>query len=214
LEAAAQSLATDKRALARLLHNFVQELDEQSEHWPEWHANGFAKFATLASEDRELKIRIHLWLPLSANQTKVSEQNIHGHRWEFGSAVIAGDGIRVWEYIHDQQQGIPYLGYNYSPAEGTLLASNPTRLGRLPARVILKDQAYSWGLDRLHTVEPVGEDLTATLCVQGVPRSQFAPVFRDPQLGDQEQTRRMSRTEAMDALLRIIEEVRVGGPGR
>src|SRR5215472_3411617 len=65
---------------------------------PYWHPNGFAKFVVYDNADVPLRLRLHVWV---GEESRVLQdgQNVHGHRWDFGSAVIAGSSLRIDEYV-------------------------------------------------------------------------------------------------------------------
>jgi hypothetical protein len=149
-----------------------------------WHPNGFAKLV-LPSESTRCKLRLHVWS--AANRgPRLGESNPHSHRWEFASTVVAGDGLHMVEYEETRDAGSEYERFRYGADQNdpaALLPAGSARLAVTATPPVQWGQIYSCDTTVVHTVAPIGDDLTATLVVQGPPRSSSTVVYRTPGLG-------------------------------
>jgi hypothetical protein len=141
-----------------------------------WHHNGFAKLVLHSAPD--FRIRLHVW---PAGPNRRGETNPHGHRWEFASTVICGDGLRNTEY-RETDAGVPSVRYAYvgSKAGGTLTAVGNACLAVHDRRVIRTGERYTISTETVHTVDPIGMSVVATLLVQGPPRLESTAVYCAP----------------------------------
>ncbi len=195
-----------------------------------WHANGFAKFAlTPGRPGAPLRLRLHVWLADEAGNQPGGDQNVHGHRWNFGSVVIAGSGLHVDEYVRDTGHGELYNAYGYRPdtAAGPAATRLKARVGAdintklEPVGTALLEHAVSYDIglhgtyacdvDTLHTVRPATGPLTATLVMQGPAVLAAAPVFRRPDQGVQAAPRPMTPSQARAVLAAVIETASTPG---
>jgi hypothetical protein len=150
-----------------------------------WHSNGFAKIKL--RQGRDYAVRLHIW----PEGTGRGEVNPHGHRWEFGSWILTGDGIAESYYEPDDSDGTGAARYqrcDYFSAPAGPGRLQPGDDCSLRVREIVHRPAgevYTCELDSLHTVAPVGNGLVATIVVQGPARVPSAPVYlrsdRDPE---------------------------------
>ncbi|MEU7790222.1 hypothetical protein [Amycolatopsis sp. NPDC049159] len=174
-----------------------------------WHPNGFAKLVLHTSIDPEFKIRMHVW-PASEAPRR-GETNPHSHRWEFASTLIAGQGILMAEYLEVTEGGEPFTRHLYgtNPADPALLvADGATRLVDATAPGLSRGGVYACGTDIVHTAEPLGERLTATVVVQGPHRTSTTTVFRPPgETGDQP-NRPLSAEDFRQLVSAVVTEVR------
>jgi hypothetical protein len=141
-----------------------------------WHSNGFAKIKIL--HGRDFTVRLHVW-PASTGRGEV---NPHGHRWEFASWILTGDGMSEAYYEpvgSSHTDATPYTRCDYGPAGGPGQL-RPVGDASLRVRQVVRRPAgtvYTCALDALHTVAPVGDGLVATLVLQGPAVIPSAPVF-------------------------------------
>lgn len=146
------------------------------------HSNGFAKFLLYGTAGSLFRLRLHVWTGDDAHVLLQDGQNVHGHRWNFGSAVVAGPRLQIDEYVESDTSGAPYRRYAYKSdlgASDTELA--PTGQALLEPSVsyaLASHETYVCGIDRLHTVRSASSELTATIIVQGPVLLPAAPVFR------------------------------------
>ena len=187
---AAKIVAGNPANVVSLLTSYLAQYAYPFDNWDRayWHPNGFAKFIVYGSMNSPFRLRLHVWTGENGQVLLQEEQNIHGHRWNFGSAVIAGPGLDVNEYVLSDT-GIPHQSYEYRPRGDS--AESPVEARDLePAGEVMLERSVSYALamhdtyvcdiTRLHTVRPASRDLTATLIVQGPSLLPFAPVYREP----------------------------------
>jgi hypothetical protein len=196
LERAAKTIAASPQHVLALLTDFVSDASRLSSlaRRAYQHPNGFAKFVLHDSPDLPVRLRLHVWTGDSSQRIKQDEQNIHGHRWNFASAVIAGQHLRVDEFVRVETGGAPYLSYRYRPQHRTLTsgddgaelpvdtteleADGSARLEQSVGYSLAAGDSYSCDISKLHTVRTSGTDLIATLVVQGPTLLTNAPVYR------------------------------------
>jgi hypothetical protein len=149
-----------------------------------WHPNGFAKL--ILYSEQGTRLRLHVW-PAASGGPRLGESNPHSHRWQFASTVVTGDGLHMVEYRETDQGGKHYDRYRYGADPTDRAALSPAGQTRLARRVNLHvhaGQVYRCDTDIVHTVAPIGQELTATLVVQGPRRTDSTVVYRKPGLGD------------------------------
>jgi hypothetical protein len=129
-----------------------------------WHPNGFAKLVLHASPD--FTIRLHVW---PSGEKRLGEGDPHSHRWDFASTVLVGGGLQIVESVELLEPNSSsdmecvrhiYDGYRLIPDTKVFLRhGEPITL--------LADDIYTTETTTIHTVAPNGDDLVATLLVQG-----------------------------------------------
>jgi len=141
-----------------------------------WHPNDFAKLVLHAGP--RVRLRLHVW-PAGLNRR--GETNPHGHRWHFASSVLCGDGLRSTEY-EESPNGSEHVKCRWSGGGPTAV---PTPLGRVCLRVchtheVRTHDRYTVTTEKIHTIDPLGTALVATLVVQGPARVAAADVYCAP----------------------------------
>jgi hypothetical protein len=224
LERAAKTAANSPLELTELLSACLAEATiwDQVAGSAYCHPNGFAKFVLWDAAGAPFRLRLHIWTAGSEQRERQVEQNVHGHRWNFGSAVIAGSGLMVDEYVHCDAGGDVYGSYRYRPAGDTgaepgaeyaaeasdLELVGEVRLMRSVRYTLAAGDSYSCATDRLHTVWPRSADLTATLVVQGPSLLGHAPVYRMPEQPVQAPPEPLSDAEARQLIGAAIDAIR------
>jgi hypothetical protein len=223
LELAAKTLAGQPAEVAALL-TWCTSSSARWHHIAQrayCHPNGFTKFVLYDASGSLFRLRLHVWTGEHGQRAIQDEQNIHGHRWDFASAVIAGPGLDIAEYVRCETGGTPYRSYEYRPCRGNEVtgaefAAEGTDL--VPAGEVLLEHAvrflpqagesYSCSTDKLHTVRSISDDLTATLIVQGPSVMAHAPVFRRADQPVQGPPRPVTEAEARQVMDAVITGVR------
>jgi hypothetical protein len=186
------------------------------------HPNGFVKFVLWDAADAPFRLRLHIWTGGSEQRARQDEQNVHGHRWNFGSAVIAGAGLQADEYVRCDAGGEVYGSYKYRPSDPAAPARGPeyaaessdlelvgeTRLERSARYTLAAGDSYSCATDVLHTVRSRGADLTATLVIQGPSLLTDAPVYRRADQPVQAPPEPLSDAQAREIVGATIEAIR------
>ncbi len=143
-----------------------------------WHPNGFAKLVLHASAEPEFRIRLHVW-PASDKPSR-GESNPHSHRWDFASTVLVGEGMHMVEYEESVERGRPHRRYRYGtdPANpAALVADGAARLKITRPQHVWHGDVYTCDTSIVHTVQPIGAGLTATVVVQGPRRTPTTVVY-------------------------------------
>jgi hypothetical protein len=146
-----------------------------------WHQNGFAKIKV--AETGSYSVRLHIWPP---GDTPRGDVDPHSHRWEFASLVVAGAGIRERRFaLADEPAGSRYIACEYGRRDGVryLEQTGEAWLREVSGYRRPYGHVYSCPRNVLHTVEPIGADLVATIVVQGPVDPSPALVFRSPDRG-------------------------------
>lgn len=125
-----------------------------------WHHNGFAKLVLHAGD--EFRIRMHVW---PEGPGRLGETNPHGHRWNFASEVLCGDGLETEEY-REAPGGARHIRYCYLGGVNSLTATGQARLEAVSSKVVRANQRHTVDTSVIHTVHPVGTAVVATLVVQ------------------------------------------------
>ncbi|MCO1657837.1 hypothetical protein [Pseudonocardia humida] len=176
LLAALDLLLDDRRALVAWLRSTVadpERLDRVAAA-SYWHANGFAKL--VLHDGPGFRIRLHVW---PAGEDRRGEPDPHSHRWDFASTVLAGAGLEVVEYEElltsvsgEDAETVRYAYYGRS-----LVPDTKVFLRRDREFEVLIGDRYETVTTRIHTVAPKGDDLVATLLVQGPHTNPAAVVY-------------------------------------
>lgn len=179
LLAAAERLAADPRAVASMLTRIRTSPESLAEvgRLSVWHPNGFAKIVLHRDGERRFGVRLHVW---PEGSTRAADSDPHSHRWEFASALLAGPGLRITEFAEcaagDTYERCSYGGSG-PPGDG-LVATGRIGLRRTGETVLPAGAAYPCATSDVHTVEPLGHALMATLVLQGPQCSASTVVYR------------------------------------
>lgn len=168
--------ADDRQALGGWLRTIRDERAEDVARRSYWHPNGFAKLVLQARQG--YKVRLHVW---PAGDGRLGETNPHGHRWNFASTILCGDGLQDTHYA-ESDSGMAYERYKYAGgnAAGALTHEATVHLAVCGDRTIHKGDRYDLDRTVVHTVRPLGSALIATLVVQGAPLHASALVYGSP----------------------------------
>ncbi|WP_426491260.1 cupin domain-containing protein [Hymenobacter sp. 102] len=131
-----------------------------------YHHNGFRKLVLL--QNAAFKLRLHLWEARSERH----HENIHDHRWNFASALLAGRFQTViWE--EDAQGPEVRLDCTYTPArEGSVYGvreNGRVRLRPQRTHTLQEGDIYYMPASTLHQVTDPGEGATRTLMLTATP---------------------------------------------
>lgn len=178
-------LVHDPRLLADWLRSLRDDPDATREvAWRSYrHPNGFAKLV-LHNAQPQFCVRMHVWGPGSGRR---GETNPHSHRWDFASTVLVGAGLTITEYAECATGGVLHERFWYGrgadPGSSELLVDGIARLRTLGSRSIQPHGRYTTDTQAVHTVDPLGASLVATLVVQGPRRVGRTIVYRTPGAG-------------------------------
>jgi hypothetical protein len=194
--------AHDQRALGGWLSTFrdaERALDVARQSY--WHPNGFAKLVLLSGPG--YKVRLHVW---PAGTHRLGESNPHGHRWNFASTVLCGDGLRDVHYA-EAETGVVYERYQYAGgnAVGALTHVRTVHLVEKDTHVRGPRDRYALDTSVVHTVQPLGTALIATLVVQGAALLDSTPVYGIPGVDVDEPGREISADEVRELIRGVLE---------
>jgi hypothetical protein len=174
-----------------------------------WHHNGFAKVKFVERGDRCL--RLHIW---PAGSGRLGELDPHGHRWQFASWVAVGAGVTEHKFVRTtaaHPDAVEYARFDYDPTTGAVPR-------RLPAPAWLREtghrrwdrgEVYECERDVLHTVTPAGDELVATVVLQGPVVARSTSVYRRDAWGTDTRERRIAVDELRNLFGAV--EAAIGG---
>ncbi len=150
--------------LRKLLEDFIcviTNLAEQQQY-SYFHDNGFHKITLYVDMENLMKLRLHIWDPISG---KRAPQNVHNHRWSYTSAILLGEMVQKILRVSDGD-GECYH-YKYS-ARGTKSYYNVHSVGRCSVEVYQTDRLtpgmiYSLPFNVLHQIDVPSDQTVATL---------------------------------------------------
>jgi len=192
LRTALHVLSHDRQALSGWLSRFNDEtrtVDIARQSY--WHPNGFAKLVLQTDEDH--KVRLHVW---PAGSHRLGESNPHGHRWNFASTILCGDGLQDTHYA-EADTGVTYEYHEYRGGNvaGAVTHVRTVHLTERGVHIRPKGELYVLDTTIVHTVRPLGDALIATLVVQGAPCLESTPVYGAPGVNVDEPGRTISPSE-------------------
>lgn len=131
-----------------------------------YHKNGFRKLVLLKNAD--FKLRLHLW---EANNEKPQE-NIHDHRWNFASRLLAGSfQTTIWE--EDAAGPETRRNCRYTPAQEAntygVSEDGQVKLRRKATLTLRAGDLYYMPASTLHQVTDPGKGETVTLMLTAAP---------------------------------------------
>jgi hypothetical protein len=164
-----------------------------------WHHNGFAKLVLHA--ERNFRIRMHVW-PKGDN--RLGETNPHGHRWNFASEVLCGDGLETEDY-HESPNGVEHIKYCYLGGLNSLTPIDHVRLASERKKVIGANQRHTVDTDVIHTVHPLGSDVVATLVVQSRALTEETSVYCVPGKAVDEPIKAITPAEVANLMRSVLD---------
>lgn len=162
-----------------------------------WHPNGFAKIVLLDAP--EYRLRLHVWRRTAAIPVVVQE-NVHNHRWDFATAILAG-GYRHQEFHAygnpgegegeggggGGDGGDGFYGYRYESAKDrtayTLSPFGRQRLTRVFDAYLSQGSRYTLSSVVLHKVVPDVTQPAVSLVLEGPHQPTTVEVFAAEEIG-------------------------------
>lgn len=167
-----------------------------------YHHNGFRKLVLL--QNRAFKLRLHLW---EANSERHHE-NIHDHRWNFASCLLAGRfQTVVWE--EDAAGPETRLNCTYTPAQADgcygVHEHGQVRLRQRATHVLQAGDQYYMPASTLHQVTDPGQGETITLMLTATPVLGNCKLYAEHSIPEQDkQNVPFSRTEIRRELTSLL----------
>jgi len=183
---AAAAIRSDLGSVAELLASISsgQQLAADVSRRSYWHSNGFAKLVVHVNDEPGFRLRLHVWP--ADDRHRSGYENVHSHRWPFGSIVLAGV-ITVEEY--HEIDDLDVLGvlecsrFVYEAAApgrvGALRMEGKRALRRLGARLYMAGNVHFCDTQMLHRVARASSGTAATLMVAGAATGDDALAYQD-----------------------------------
>lgn len=137
------------------------------------HPNGFAKLVLGPLVGGWLRLHVY-----PAGDARLGDGNPHGHRWSFASVVLVGAGLEHTFYV-EGGDATAEARDRYAYVAGDDLTFETTTRLTVTGRVVV-GRGDPCGLvgRAVHAVRPLGDDLVATLVLQGPTTRPTAEVYR------------------------------------
>lgn len=148
-----------------------------------YHHNGFRKLVLL--QNKAFKLRLHLW---EANSERHHE-NIHDHRWNFASCLLAGSFQTViWE---EDPSGPEFrLNCTYTPAQGDghygVAENGHVRLRQKAVHTLHAGDLYYMPASTLHQVTDPGQGETITLMLTATPVLEHCKLYAEQSIAERD----------------------------
>lgn len=141
------------------------------------HPNGFAKIKLFERPD--FSLRLHIW---PAGKDRRGDMNPHSHRWAFASWGLLGQGVVETYYKETplaDPNGATFVRCRYRRVKGVEHLKRPrvVRLKEIGEFERPSGGIYACSTDVIHTVDPIGRGLMATVVLQGRTERESAPVY-------------------------------------
>ena len=166
-----QLLLDDERALAAIQRHSY------------YHHNGFRKLVLL--QNAAFKLRLHLWEARNEHH----HENIHDHRWNFASCLLAGRFQTViWEEAVDGSE--TRLACTYTPArDGRAYAvreNGVVQLRQQATHTLSAGELYYLPASTLHQVTDPGQGHTRSLMLTAPPVQADCKLYAEHTIPEQD----------------------------
>jgi hypothetical protein len=145
-----------------------------------WHVNGFVKIRLAGNST--FCLRLHIWPP---GENRRGDTEPHSHRWDFASWIAVGPGLLETHFARTDSgdpAGNAHVHYDYGrPADHEPQLQSGHGVAWLRPVTTLQRTAgivYDCAHSVVHTVEPLGSDLIATVLLQGPAVTGTTAVYR------------------------------------
>ncbi|MEJ2889276.1 hypothetical protein [Actinomycetospora aeridis] len=159
-----------------------------------WHPNGFAKIVLHEAVLPRFRMRLHVWPAADLGVAPRGETNAHSHRWDFASTVICGAGLEVQHFVQ-HPDGLEHDRFRWGPELDGLQPAGTATLRSSPVVVRPAGDVYRCDTSVVHTAEPLGRGLVATLVLQGADRASVTEVYRRPDQAPDRPPRDLAKSE-------------------
>jgi hypothetical protein len=143
-----------------------------------WHHNGFAKILLHECLDPGFRVRLHVWPADTSGSGRRGDSDAHNHRWAFASSVLVGEGMDAEHFTVVETGGRLFRRYLVGPGIDGLMDAGPVRLSQTSRFVRPHEDVYECPTDVVHTIEPRGRGIAATLVVTRLPSRSVSSIFR------------------------------------
>lgn len=154
------------------------------------HYNGFDKIVLISSTNPSYSLRLHIWLP---QESGFEWENIHDHRWNFSSSVIAGQIFAQYFERTSFSTCSEYDEYCYYPEPNKdsyeMKFSQKQRMRCFLDEKIYKGTTYALDNNVYHRISANNNQISASLMLHGGVIDKQVSVFT------------LSRDEKFDRIL-------------
>lgn len=132
------------------------------------HSNGFYKIVLGELDVCGAKLRLHIWKS-SAYTIKFEDNDIHNHRWDFASLILAGEFLHeVYDFDSDGKICLYHYHY-FSPEKSNVFSLDfvgKNNIKKTREFIQKPGECYYLSSNILHKVRVSGENISATLFLQ------------------------------------------------
>jgi hypothetical protein len=154
---------SNRRFLSELLTTLANHYSAQIAQSSYLHANGFYKLLLLSSHDKS-NLRLHIRMPGQAGDV---EENVHDHRWHFGSKMLWGS-YQMFEWKEFEQGSYRYYHYKYKRSASEIKFPKGIQfLEIISDSIYIKGDKYFMDDSRLHSIKPIEDQGFITLVLTG-----------------------------------------------
>jgi hypothetical protein len=163
------------------------------------HHNGFRKIVLL--ESKYFKIRLHVFEPIGEI---VAQENVHDHRWPFGSVCLQGDLMcKIYEHVEFGKSSFNHYLYRPVGADDsyTVQASGEETLHESSLLKIKKYMGYYLPENTLHRVVNRSGERVITLVITGTPVKDTCNLYSEKEFEEEKnQVQRFDETDIRNAI--------------
>lgn len=167
--------------LRSMLGQIIEDEDQLTEIAARsyYHANNFLKLVLMAGDANPWKLRLHVWHP-QPDVTEEITEDVHSHRWDFTTALLAGEYC-AREFRVDEA-GDDYHHLKYLPVGAdesfSLEPQGTARLLNVFEAVLPAGTVYHINHEVLHNISRSGGGAAASLVLQRPAVTEFTNVYR------------------------------------
>ena len=144
-----------------------------------YHANNFLKLVLMAGDASPWRLRLHVW-HTQPDVTEETIEDVHSHRWNFTTALLAGEYCAREFRVDDA--GDEYHHLKYLPLGGeesfSLEPQGKARLLNVFEAVLPAGTVYHINHEVLHNISRSGGGSAASLVLQRPAVTEFTNVYR------------------------------------
>lgn len=174
-----------KSILGKIIEDEEQLTDIAARSY--YHANNFLKLVLMTGNVHPWKLRLHVWHPQPDVTAEITE-DVHSHRWDFTTALLAGEYCAREFRVGDVGDEYHHLKYHPVGADESF-SLEPQGMSKLlnvfeavlPARTI-----YHINHEILHSISRSGGGAAASLVLQQPAVTEYTNVYRRSALETEE----------------------------
>lgn len=163
------------------------------------HHNGFRKIVLL--QTRYFKLRLHVFEPMGQI---VAQENVHDHRWPFGSVCLQGDLMcKIFEHIEMGDRSFNHYLYRPVGADDsyTVQSSGSEPLHESSLLKIERGMGYYLPENTLHRVINRSGERVITLVITGTPVKDTCNLYSEQEFEEEKnQVERFEETDIRNAI--------------